>query len=443
MYRLIEDKLEKWFDNPNRMPLLITGARQVGKTYTVFKFGKQKFSDIIYINFEENQKFKSFFNHSLDPNKLIPLFEAEFKVTIKEDVLLFFDEIQACPSALTSLKYFNEFRSDISVIASGSLLGVALNNIQVSFPVGKVITYEMHPMNFKEYLIANGRENMIPKIQKSYSDNKKMDSITHEILMTEYYNYLVVGGLPNSVATFINTGSFLESQQIIENVYQNYLNDMNKYTTSVERLKIRKVYQSLIRQLQKENKNFKYSFVESGKHKQYFGSSILWLTSANIAYESKRLNNTNLPLNYNVDDYIFRLYISDTGLFANLSMTPLINLLNPEYRDDLSGLFSENYVACELTSMGIPLFYWLGKRMSEIEFVVELNGNAVPIEVKSGKNVYSRSIEQFIDENPKTKLVIRVASKNFGFEKGIKTIPPYAVFCLAEEVKQYRYQGVQ
>ena len=124
-------------------------------------------------------------------------------------------------------------------------------------------------------------------------------------------------------------------------------------------------------------------------------------------------------------------------------MTPLINLLNPEYRDDLSGLFSENYVACELTSMGIPLFYWLGKRMSEIEFVVELNGNAVPIEVKGGKNVYSRSIEQFIDENPKTKLVIRVASKNFGFEKGIKTIPPYAVFCLAEEVKQYRYQGVQ
>lgn len=443
MFRLIEEKLEEWFETQPRVPLLITGARQVGKTYTISKFGGQKFKDVIYINFEINRRFQSFFEDSLDPNKLISLFEAEFKKKIDKNILIFFDEIQACPNALTSLKYFNEFRSDISIIASGSLLGVALNSKKISFPVGKVITHKMYPMNFKEFLIAVGRKNLISKIEESYNENKKINPSIHEMLMNDYYNYLVVGGLPKSVSTFIETNSYLASHKIISNVYNDYLNDMNKYTTNIERLKIQKVYQSIIGQLNKENKNFKYSFVEEKKHKQYFGSSILWLTSANIAYESRRLNNTNLPLSFHQDNYIFRLYLSDQGLFSHLSGTPLINLLSPEYRDDISGIFTENYVACEFTSMDIPLFYWTGKRTAEIEFVVEINEKATPVEVKSGKNVYSRSIEQFLNENPKTKLVIKVAAKNFGFNNNVKTIPLYAVFCLAEEIVKNKYKGIR
>ena len=443
MFRLIEKNLEQWFLKKPRMPVLITGARQVGKTYTVFKFGKEKFKDIIYINFEENRRFKTFFEHSLNPNELIPLFEAEFKRVINEDVLIFFDEIQACPSALTSLKYFNEFRNDISIIASGSLLGVALNNKEISFPVGKVITYEMYPMNFKEFLIAIGREKAVEEIEKSYHENKKMNPIIHEMLMKDHQNYLVVGGLPKSVSTFIETSSYLESQKIIGNVYKDYLNDMNKYTTNLERLKILKIYQSIIGQLKKENKNFKYSFVEEKRNKQYFGSSILWLTSANIVYESRKINNINLPLSFHADDYIFRLYLSDLGLFSHLSGTSLTNILNPNYRDNLSGIFTENYVACEFSSRGIPLFYWVGKRISEIEFIVELDEAAIPIEVKSGKNVYSRSIEQFLRENPKTKLVYKIANKNFGFENNIKTIPLYAVFCLADEILENKYKGIK
>lgn len=443
MYRIIEEKLNNWVASVNKMPLLITGARQVGKTYTILKFGRKNFKKIIYINFEQNQKFKTFFEHSLDPNTLIPLFETEFKLKIDDETLIFFDEIQACPLALTSLKYFNEFRSEISVIASGSLLGVALNNVDISFPVGKVITYEMYPMSFKEFLIANGKEHLISIIKDAYHNNKKINSITHDILLNDYYNYLVVGGLPHSVSVFIETGSYLESQKIIENVYKDYLNDMNKYTTNIERLKVQKLYNCIVKQLQKENKNFKYSFVESGKHKQYFGSGLLWLTSSNIAYESKKLNHTNLPLSFHTDDYIFRMYLSDTGLFAQLSQTPIIDLLNPKYRNELSGIFTENYVACEFKSSGVPLYYWTGKRLSEIEFVVELNKQAIPIDVKSGKNVYSRSIQEFLLESPKTNYAIRIANKNFGFENNIKTIPLYAVFCLAEEVADNRYQGVK
>ncbi|MDF2698506.1 MAG: ATPase [Haloplasmataceae bacterium] len=224
------------------------------------------------------------------------------------------------------------------IIGAGSLLGVAISNENISFPVGKVQTIKMFPMNFEEFLIANNKQVLIDVIRKSYLSSNKLDNPLHEDALNMYQTYMVLGGMPEVVKTYIETGSFVQSVTIIDEIYENYLYDMNKYTSKSEVLKVKACYQSITKQLQKENKNFKYNVVMNGKNKQYFGSSLLWLTNASIAYESKLLNNCNLPLAYHTDEFIFRMYLSDLGLFSKMTHTPINDLLNPLYRDDISGI---------------------------------------------------------------------------------------------------------
>ena len=436
MYRKTYDFLMNWKKNENkRKPLLVLGARQTGKTYLIREFAAKNYDNIIEVNFERDKMLSTFFNHNLDPHNIIVKLENYYgKRILPGTTLIFFDEIQACENAITSLKYFNEEANEYHVICAGSLLGVILNRKSFSYPVGKVQEVRMYPMNFEEYLIAIGEDNLIKTIENCYNNNISMDDVIHMKCLELYRNYLAIGGMPEAVQDYVNTKSIISSIEIVKNIYHNYLNDMSKYTTNNEVIKTRSCYESIVKQLAKDNKNFKYSEVQKGKNSQYFDSSINWLINAGVALKSVLVKAPLRPLSFHEDDFLFRIYLSDIGLFRYKANILPSNVTNPEYRDDLIGILTENYVACELTSKGIPLRYWRGKREAEIEFVVELKDEVIPIEVKTGIRINSPSLSVY-RENNKMPFAYRVSQKNFGMYNDIKSVPLYAVFCLANEIK--------
>lgn len=437
MYRKIYEYLINWKKNDiKRKPLLVTGARQTGKTFIINEFGKEFYDNVLEVNFEKEPKIVKFFEESLDPKLIIKKLENYYnKRILPKNTLIFFDEIQACERAITSLKYFNEEANDYHIICAGSLLGVVLNRKQFSYPVGKVQEIKMYPMDFEEYLIALNENILLETIKKCYKENVPLDNLLHDKCLSLYRNYLAIGGMPEAVNEYVETNSIISTVEIIETIYSNYLNDMSKYTSSNEVIKNRACYESIVKQLNKENKNFKYSEVQKGKNSQYYGESLNWLISAGVALKSKLVTIPKIPLSFHEDEFLFRIYLSDTGLFRYKAGINISDLTDPSYKDDLIGILTENYVACELTSKGIPLRYWKGKRESEIEFIVEYNRNVVPMEVKTGIRTNSVSLKIYRD-NYKTDTCILISQKNFGYNNGIKSIPLYAVFCLADDLKR-------
>lgn len=443
MFRKITNNLIDWKNNKNRKPLLIIGARQTGKTYIIKEFATNYYDYILEVNFEKDANLKNLFKGNIDSKNLIVKLENYYgKRIYPEKTLIFFDEIQCCEQALTSLKYFNEDANMYHIIAAGSLLGVILNRKNVSFPVGKVNEMKMYPMDFEEFLIALNQQILIETIQNCYNNNEKMEETLHNKALALYRSYLVVGGMPEAVQEYVDSGSFISTIQIVERIYSNYLNDLPKYTSLSESVKNKACYETIVSQLFKENKNFKYSEVMVGKNSQYFGSSIDWLNFAGITLKSKMIDIPRKPLAYHSNNFLFRLYLSDVGLFrysANLSISSILDI---SYRDDLTGIIAENYVACELVSNNIPLFYWTGKRNSEIEFLIENNTSVIPVEVKAGKRVTSKSLDVY-KEMYTVDYVYRISGKNFGFENSIKSVPLYSVFCLAKEITNEKYKNIK
>ena len=282
MERRIIKNLIQWKKNKAKQPLLLRGARQIGKTYIVRDFGKNYYKDFIEINFEKDKKIRSIFNEDLNPKRILSEIEIYLRKTIKnfDETLVFFDEIQECKNAITSLKYFSEEMENLHLIAAGSLLGVSLMRENVSFPVGKIDNLFMHPMNFEEYLIATNNEKLLIDIKEKFETLSPMNQAIHDIAIKEYRKFLAIGGMPKAVQTFINTNSYLETDKKIKNIFIDYLDDMEKYTTANEALKVKDCFNSIAKQLTKENKNFKYSEVKKGKDKKYYGTSVAWLTNA-------------------------------------------------------------------------------------------------------------------------------------------------------------------
>ncbi len=434
MFRKISEKLNQWKNSNKRKPLLLVGARQTGKTFIIREFAKKEYDDYLEINFEVDENISKIFLNSLNPIDIISKLENYFGRRIYPNkTLLFFDEIQSSEKAITSLKYFNELANEYHIIAAGSLLGVVLNRKNVSFPVGKVYELKMYPMDFEEFLIALNQLPLIESIKESYKFNKPLDNVLHNKAMEYYKTYLVIGGMPEVVQEYVDTHSYIAATETVERIYNDYLNDLPKYTSSSEAIKNRACYDTIIPQLFKENKNFKYSEVIKGKNSQYFGSSIDWLICAGMILKSKLIDIPSMPLVAHVNNYIFRLYLSDVGMFRYCAKTDISTLMDINYRDDTTGLLAENYVACEFASANIPLYYWVGKRNSEIEFIVEKQNKVIPVEVKAGIRVTSKSLDVY-KEMHRVDYVYRISGKNFGFENNIKSIPLYAVFCLTEEL---------
>ena len=434
MRRIAIEKMKMWLDDPDRQPLLIRGARQIGKTYAVREFAKECFKNYIEVNFEKDKWAKSIFIEDLNPNRILSEIEVRIKKSIGQlkNTLIFFDEIQECKEAITSLKYFAEDKKGINLIAAGSLLGVSLIREEVSFPVGKVDDLYMYPMNFKEYLMATGNDKLLDTINKRFKTLSPMEASLHNMALKEYRKFLELGGMPRPMQIFIDTGSYLKADNVMKNVFSDYLDDMEKYTTANETIKVKSCYNSIVKQLSKVNKNFKYSEVKKGKDKKYFGSSIYWLTNAKVVLKADNMEVPSVPLEFHKDESNFRIYMSDHGMLRSMARIPIENIINVEYVDDLIGVLAENYVACEFTNNDIPLYFWKGKNQYEIEFLIEENNSVIPVEVKNAKRVTSKSLNEFMKKY-KCPYAYRISMKNFGYENNIKSVPLYAAGWIKEQ----------
>ncbi len=436
MKRLFEDKLMKWKMSDNTKPLMVLGVRQIGKTYTIDKFCKDNFEEYLYFNLEQDKHIFEIFEESIEPDEILK--NIELKIDKKIDLsktVFFFDEIQVSEKFIVSLKYFCESNKPYKIVCAGSLLGVKINRFESSFPVGKVRMEYMYPMSFEEFLLATGKEMLLEKIRESYTQMAAMPNFLHEEAIDLYRKYLCVGGMPEAVSNFINNNlDVLEfDNKILSNIINMYIADMNKYTlSSIESVKIEKIYKNVPLQLAKENKKFKYSVLETSATKRKYETAIDWLVASNMILPCYTILKPEIPLKVFKDENAFKLYLSDVGLLVNLSELKLNDImLNTPFL--FKGAITENYIAQELRSKDVSLYYWKNERSAEVDFLVYNNDGIIPVEVKSTDNNMAKSLKLYVEKyNPKYS--IRISTKNFGFENNIKAIPLYAVFCLAEEL---------
>lgn len=432
MQRKALNDLIAWKNKKNRKPLLLYGARQVGKTYLVKEFGQKYFEDIIYINFETNNIIRDIIDENISPSFIIKNLEITFNKKIdKNKTLIFFDEIQRNTRALTALKYFYEEEPEYYIIGAGSLLGVYLQQKDFSFPVGKVEFLTIFPMSFDEFLINTNNQLLLENIIESYKNNKPLTSFLHEKALDLYYEYLVIGGMPEVVQEFINTNSTINAIDYQKGIIESYKNDITKYSSDAsEANKIILTLESIPVQLAKENKKFQYKFVQKGGTTSIFGDSINWLVNAGITNKCVKAN-VGVPLKMHEELESFKLYMSDIGLLTNISEFPIYLIKNREAVNEMMiGMLTENYVASSLVQNKLNLNYWKNNQTSEVDFLLQSEkGNIIPVEVKSSIHVKSRSLNNYINEYQPI-YAIRISEKNFGFKKGIKSVPLYAVFCI-------------
>lgn len=432
MYRKIFKYLKEWKNSPYRKPLILQGARQVGKTYSILAFGKKEYENVAYFNFETDARLKDTFEENINPEYLIPILSRISSQTIvKEKTLIFFDEIQLCERALTSLKYFCEQAPEYHIIVAGSLLGIAVNRQQFSFPVGKVDMKTLYPMDMEEFLIAVGEKELVTAIKNSFNDNLPMPSALHNIAMEYYRKYLVVGGMPECVSKFKETQNYTLIRHTQDMILLSYLNDMSKYNITNEIKKTRLVYDNITVQLSKENTRFQYKLVKSGGRAAEFENAIEWLTLSGITSKIYGLEDIQKPLeNYKKIDS-FKIYISDIGLLcAKKEIVPEDILYLSMELNDFKGGMTENYVNIHLNINEYTQYYWKAPRgTAEVDFIIMREGKIIPVEVKSADNTRAKSLDVYTKKY-EPEYAVKISSKNFGFENNIKSIPLYAVFCL-------------
>ena len=435
MKRTITSELTKWKDTPKRMPLLLYGARQVGKTHIIREFGKTHYRNTAYINLETDPIANTWFDGAIEPKRIIMLMEAHIKSRIvPEDTLIFFDEVQSCDRALTSLKYFNESAPQYHIAAAGSLLGVVMKHGNYSFPVGNVDSRTLHPFTFEEFLWSQGEELLSDEIRSSYYSDTPLHLSLHSKAMELYRIYLIVGGMPASILEYTVSGSLVTVPGVQNKIISDYIADMAKYATESQAVKIRAAYNSIPAQLAKDNRKFQYKVIQKGGSSSIFGEAIDWLETAKVVEKCYNVTNPEVPLEVYKDFTNFKLYMSDTGLLTMTSRTPQGIILHLEETDNrFLGAIAENYVAQHLTARDKSLLYWRSDSKSggqaEIDFVLQEGTGIVPVEVKAGERVASRSLSVFMKKY-QPSYSIRISGRNFGFENGIKSVPLYAAFCV-------------
>lgn len=432
MRRTLYKNLLLWKNNRNRKPLLLQGARQVGKTYLVDEFGHNEYSDLIYLNFEQDPGLKTLFTSSLNPQNIIKNISLYIgqKIT-SDDTLIFFDEIQVVQDVLTSLKYFYEQAPDYHIIAAGSLLGVSVGK-QSSFPVGKVNFMTMYPMNFTEYLTAFGEELLAEKLINTQSV-EALPEILHDKLLNQLKIYLYLGGMPEVLQDYLDNEDIASVRKIQIEILEAFQRDFSKYTEKSQAIKTSELWQSIPYQLAKENKKFKYSDVRKRARAATFEQTIEWLKKAGLIHMVYQINAPKLPLSGYADYSKFKVYLLDTGLLgAMLNLSSDIIRKPTELFSEYKGAFIENFVATELVASEINgLFYWTSKSDAEVDFVVQSGNQIYPIEVKSGLSRNLKSIRSYAQKY-KPKHIFRTSSRNFIQDNDFINIPLYVAFLLAK-----------
>ena len=409
--------------------MLVYGARQVGKTWSMRDFGRQYFVNQVYVNFEADRQIGAYFTADIRPDSLIPILEGYYHVKIIPDqTLIIFDEVQMCERALTSLKYFCEEAPEYAIIAAGSLLGVALKREHYSFPVGKVEMVTMYPLDFEEYLWAAGKEMLAAAIRECFAKNRTMAEALHQEAMQEYYHYCILGGMPAAVLAQTTKGSTMDPAEIRQMVLNSYIADMAKYAPPQETVRIFAAYDSLPAQLVKDSKKFQYKLIKSGARASQYGESIDWLIQAGIVYKCTKCAQGFLPPAAYSDLTAFKLYYSDMGIFSSRTNMTLKGLLGPE-SEHFRGIFTENYVACALRSNGYELLYWESEGTAEVDFLIVRNDHVIPVECKAGNHVKAKSLMVY-REKYHPEYSIRISGRNFGLADKIWSVPLYAAFCI-------------
>ena len=429
MYRKFEEELKIWKEN-YKMPLMLVGVKQSGKTYMLEEFCKKNYNNYIYINLDKEEGISNVFEETIEPDKIIEKIEIIKNVIINpEDTIIFLDEIQVSERAITSLKYFCESDKPYKIVCAGSLLGVKINRFKSSFPVGKVTIKYLYPMDFEEFLIALKEEMLIKEIRNNYESNEKLMNPIHEKALELYKKYLVLGGMPALINNYILNDCNIAhvNFELQEQIITSYLADMNKYTVVSEGVKNSAIYNSIPKELARVNNTFKYSIVDKDARRIRYESSLDWLLASNMILKCELAEKNESPLKAFASSDKFKLYLSDVGLLralSNLDYTEILLDKNEMYK----GVLTENYIACELYPKYKELYYYTFARY-EIDFLIKIDGEIIPVEVKSGRRTNSKSLGEYIKKyNPKYS--IRISSKNFGFENNIKSVPLYAVFCI-------------
>ena len=437
MKRKYLSKLEEWIQKPDRKPLMVWGARQVGKSYLVEElFAKNFFKDrYLKIDLSDEDDFVEYAENNSNLGKVLDYIELHYHFVPDKDHLLFFDEAQECPSIVKMMKHFCEKRRDIPLIVSGSLVRLRINrdskkaNKTFLFPVGKINQLYVYPMTFDEFL-ANYDSNMYEYVKRKFESKDLIDQYIHQELMDVFRTYMFVGGMPEAVQTFLDykdkkIRAYKETSKKLQEIYDDYLADMGLYQTSTESMiRSRLIYKDIYKQLNKENENFKISnTIENAKNRDMI-NPYFWLTTANVVLQSFCLKEKiTLPL-IEDESSIFRFYLSDVGMFTHQSGLDYERFLIDK-DNALSGIYYENYVATELVARRYPLFYWKGKRSSEFEFIMNIDNSIVAIDAKRGKNNLN-SLKEFRNHN-KTDLIIKVSSNQYGYNEDQKllTLPFY------------------
>ena len=431
MYRKIIDFLEKWKSSRHRKPLILQGARQVGKTYSILEFGRTHYENVAYFNFETNPKLNATFEENITPDYLIPILShIAGQTIIKEKTLIVFDEIQRCERALTSLKYFCENEPDYHIISAGSLLGVAVNRQTFSFPVGKVDMKTLYPMDLEEFMLALGEQELVSRIRNCFQTDTPLPSALHDAAMGLYRQYLVVGGMPECVMQFAETGDYILVRHTQDTILASYLNDMSKYNNQNEIKKTRLAYDTITAQLSKKNTRFQYKLIKKGGRASEFENAIEWLTLSGIVSRVFKVEQVKKPLENYRDIDAFKIYVSDLGLLCakkDLAANDILYMVDEI--NDFKGGMAENYVNVQLSINGYRTYYWESARGAEIDFVIQREGQLIPIEVKSADNTRAKSLKVYMDMY-KPAYAIKLSAKNFGREDNKKIVPLYAAFCI-------------
>ena len=422
MYRKIIGFLEAWKESEYRKPLILQGARQVGKTYSILEFGRTHYENVAYFNFETNPKLNDAFAENIDPDYLIPILSGIARQTIvKGKTLIVFDEVQFCERALASLKYFCEDAPEHHIIAVSSLLGVAVNRTKFSFPVGKVDIKTLYPMDMEEFMLALGEEDLVAQIKECFSTNTPLPSALHDAAMQFYRQYLVLGGMPKCVMQFAETKDYILVRHTQDTILASYLNEIKK---------TRLAYDNITVQLSKKNTRFQYKLIKKGGRASEFENAIEWLCLSGIVSQVYKVEQIKKPLENYRDIDAFKIYVSDLGLLCakkDLAANDILYMV--EELSDFKGGMAENYVNVQLTMNGYHTYYWESERGAEIDFIIQRDGQLIPIEVKSADNTKAKSLKVYMDTY-KPAYAIKLSAKNFGFEDNKKIVPLYASFCI-------------
>lgn len=439
MKRKFYNELLAWKNNDLHVPLMVVGARQVGKTFIIQEFCKRNFNNFYSINLMSEKNIVDLFASRDSFEKKVEALEVILGGSIRnsDDTVLFVDEVQESEEFIESLKFFNESRDNFNIICAGSLLGVALKRLSSSFPVGKVIVKNMYPLDFEEFLWATNNEKSIEIIKRSFIDNEPINETLHNELMNLLYKFLYLGGMPGVINNYLeqNTNLALIDTSVIEQIINGYFNDMSKYADDKDSIRIRNLYTNIPSQLAKENQKFIFTNIDSkDNRKRDYITPLDWLIASKLAFSCTFVTKPEFPLKGFADNDSFKLFLSDTGILnCLLGITPDVYLLNKPF--SYKGVVVENYVACELIKMGYDLFYWSRKGKNngnaEIDFIIQNKLDVIPIEVKSGKNTQAKSL-RFYNELYKPNLSIRISANNFSFNDNVKDIPLYALFCLKD-----------